>query len=126
MNSLIVRNEVFGQENLIFLQDVYDHIVRITDSVDTYRDLLSNAMETYLSVTSNILAENSNQLNITMQTLTSWSIIIGSGAVITSVYSMNVKGIPLARGEHGFESVMMVMFGVAIALLAIFRRKRWV
>lgn len=126
VNSLIVRDEVFGQDNLIFLQDVYDHIVRITDSVDTYRDLLSNAMETYLSVTSNLLAENSNKLNITMQTLTSWSIMIGCGAVITGVYGMNVDSIPLAHGRHGFASVMLVMFGVAAALFAVFRRKRWV
>ncbi|HEY3414757.1 MAG TPA: magnesium transporter CorA family protein [Armatimonadota bacterium] len=126
VNSLVVRDEVFGRDNLIFLQDVYDHIVRITDSVDTYRDLLSNAMETYLSVTSNLLAENSNKLNVTMQTLTSWSIIIGSGAVITGVYGMNVEGIPFRHGQHGFVSVMLVMFGVAIALAGLFRRKGWI
>lgn len=126
VNTLMVRDEVFSSGNVIFMQDVYDHLVRITDSVDTYRDLLSNAMESYLSVTSNELAENSNRLNVTMQVLTSWSIIIGCSAFITGVYGMNVEGIPFAHSSHGFLSTVAIIAGVSIALLAMFRRKGWV
>jgi magnesium transporter len=126
VNTLMVRDQVFSAGNVIFMQDVYDHIVRITDSVDTYRDLLSNAMETYLSVTSNELAENSNRLNITMQILTSWSIIIGCAAFITGVYGMNVEGIPFAHSHHGFGATTMLIAGATLALLGVFRRKGWV
>lgn len=126
VNTLMVRDELFSSGNVIFMQDVYDHIVRITDSVDTYRDLLSNAMETYLSVTSNELAENSNRLNVTMQILTSWSIIIGCAAFVTGVYGMNVEGIPFAHSHHGFLSTILIIAGVSVALLTMFRRKGWV
>ena len=46
---------IFERNSILYLQDVYDHIVRITDSIDTYRDLLSSALDAFLSVQSNRL-----------------------------------------------------------------------
>ena len=70
LNVLIRRDlPIFEQHTLVYFQDVYDHVVRITDSIDTYRDLLSSALDSYLSM-------QSNHLNITVQTLTSVSIIL--------------------------------------------------
>lgn len=126
VNALQRHDGFFSEANDIYFQDIYDHIVRITDSVDTYRDLLSNAMETYLSVTSNQLAQSSNRLNETMQTLTSWSIMIGCGALITGALGMNVGGIPLANHRHGFLNVALVIVGIMLALLGVFRHKKWV
>ena len=60
---------IFNDHTLVYFQDVYDHVTRITDSIDTYRDLLSSAMDSFLSM-------QSNRLNITVQTLTSASIIL--------------------------------------------------
>lgn len=126
VNALQRHDGFFSRDNDIYFQDVYDHIVRITDSVDTYRELLGNAMETYLSVSSNQLAQSSNRLNETMQTLTSWSIMIGCGALITGAFGMNVGGIPFAEHGHGFLRVALVIGGIMIALLGLFRRKKWV
>ena len=55
--NVLIRREVpiFERNSILYLQDVYDHIVRITDSIDTYRDLLSSALDAFLSVQSNRL-----------------------------------------------------------------------
>ena len=54
------------------MQDVYDHIVRVTDNIDTYRDLLSSALDSYLSL-------QSNHLNQIVKVLTIASIILMAG-----------------------------------------------
>jgi magnesium transporter len=125
-NTLLRHGEMFDPQNTVFFQDLYDHTVRITDSADTYRDLLGNAMEAHLSVTSNQLAAASNRLNVTMQTLTAWSIILGSGAVITGFYGMNVHGLPGASGDRGVLWAVGLMLFATLALLMVFRKKKWV
>lgn len=125
-NTLMRHGEMFDAANSVYFQDLYDHTVRITDSADTYRDLLGNAMEAHLSVTSNQLAEASNRLNITMQTLTAWSIIIGAGAVITGFYGMNVKGLPGAEAAHGVIWSTAVIVVIAFMLWLMFRRRKWI
>lgn len=126
VNVLLRHDDLFGAESSVFFQDLYDHTVRVTDSVDTYRDLLSNAMDTYLSATSNLMAESANRLNVVMQTLTAWSIILGSGTFIAGIYGMNVEGLPLAARGWGFLFASGLCLLVAGALFALFRRKRWI
>lgn len=125
-NTLMRHGEMFDPANAVFFQDLYDHTVRITDSADTYRDLLGNAMEAHLSVTSNKLAEASNRLNTTMQTLTAWSIIIGAGAVTTGFYGMNVHGLPGAETAHGVLWSTAALLVIAFLLWLMFRRKKWI
>jgi len=70
------QREVFNQltrhefpfiraENLVYFRDVYDHLLRITEELDSLRDILSSALEVHL-------ASTSNQLNLTMKRLTAW------------------------------------------------------
>src|SRR5207244_7475316 len=102
LNVLTRRDiPIFEQHTLVYFQDVYDHIVRITDSIDTYRDLLSSALDSFLSM-------QSNRLNITVQTLTSVSIILMSIATFTGWYGMNFENLPelhsaLRSEEHPSE-----------------------
>jgi magnesium transporter len=125
-NTLLRHGEMFDPQNIVFFQDLYDHTVRITDSADTYRDLLGNAMEAHLSVTSNQLAEASNRLNVTMQTLAAWSILLGAGAVITGFYGMNIHGLPGAAASRGVWWPVVVMGLCTVVLLLVFRRKKWI
>lgn len=125
VNAIVRHDESTPDPDAIYLRDVYDHLNRITDAVDTYRDLLSNVMDAYLSVTSNRLAESANKLNVIMQTLTSWSIILGSGTLITGFYGMNVSKLPLAQSRFSYEIVLGLCLLVGGLLYGMFRRKRW-
>jgi magnesium transporter len=117
LNVLIRRDlPIFEEHTLIYFQDVYDHVVRITDSIDTYRDLLSSALDSFLSM-------QSNRLNITVQTLTSVSIMLMSIAAVTGWYGMNFHNMP--ELENGYPVVIVGVTILVILEWIFFKRKGW-
>ena len=96
----------------------YDHIVRVTDSIDTYRDLLSSALDSYLSL-------QSNKLNQIMKLLTMASIVLMSGALIAGIYGMNFRYMPELDQPWGYPFALGLMAAVSLALIAYFWRKKW-
>jgi magnesium transporter len=109
---------IFTGQTLIYFQDVYDHVVRITDSIDTYRDLLSSAIDLYLSM-------QSNRLNITVQTLTAASIILMALSLIAGIYGTNFDNIPELHWTYGYFGMLIAMALVAMLLYFFFKRKGW-
>ncbi len=119
MNVLVRRDSpVFGAETIVYFQDVYDHILRVTDAVDTYRDLLSSALDAYLSVTS-------NRLNQVMRTLTASSIILMSMTLVASVYGMNFVHMPELSWQLGYAWALGLMLSIGLVILGVFRRIDW-
>ena len=119
MNVLVRRDSpVFGAETIIYFQDVYDHILRVTDAVDTYRDLLSSALDAYLSVTS-------NRLNQVMRTLTASSIILMSMTLVASIYGMNFVRMPELEWRLGYAWALGLMATIGVAVYTVFRRSDW-
>jgi magnesium transporter len=119
MSTLARRDvELLGQESSVYFQDVFVHVLRVTDAIDTYRDLLSGALDVYLSVTS-------NNLNQVMRTLTSWSIILMTGALIAGIYGMNYRLLPYDTWKHGFIFAILFMAILGGGLFAMFKRIRW-
>lgn len=119
MNVLVRRDSpVFGAETIVYFQDVYDHILRVTDAVDTYRDLLSSALDAYLSVTS-------NRLNQVMRTLTASSIILMSMTLVASVYGMNFVHMPELSWQLGYAWALGLMLSIGFVILGVFRRIDW-
>lgn len=118
--NILTRRDlpIFEQKTLVYFQDIYDHITRITDSIDTYRDLLSSALDSFLSM-------QSNRLNITVQTLTSVSIILMSVSAITGWYGMNFANMPELSTQYGYLVVIAVVAVVVIVEYFFFKRKRW-
>lgn len=101
----------------IYLQDVYDHILRTLDTVDTYRDMLAGDLDAYLSAVS-------NNLNKTMKTLTAISAVLMTSSLITGFYGMNVNypGRDTEAGWLWSAGLMLVSGG---AIIAAFRRLDW-
>jgi len=98
-----------------YYQDVYDHIVRVMDEIDTFRDLTSNVIDAHL-------AAASNRLNEVMKQLTSMATVLLVLSVITSFFGMNFDLIPF--GSIGlFWSAMTVMAVSGGLLFVYFRRK---
>ena len=119
LNVLIRRDlPIFDAHTIVYFQDVYDHIVRITDSIDTYRDLLSSALDSYLSM-------QSNRLNVTVQTLTSVSIMLMSVSAITGWYGMNFVFMPELNSRLGYPAVMLAVVVIVIVEFIFFKRKGW-
>jgi len=119
LNVLLRRQlPIFALEDMAYLQDVYDHIVRVTDSIDTYRDLLSSALDSYLSL-------QSNKLNQIMKTLTIASIILMTAAMITGFYGQNFKFFPSMDWRIGSFWSLILIAAATLALVVYFRRKKW-
>jgi magnesium transporter len=119
MNTLTRRDiELLGPDTAVYFQDVYDHLIRVTDAIDTYRDLLGGALDAHLSVIS-------NDLNQVMRTLTAWSIILMSLALIAGIYGMNFVLTPSSDWTLSFEVVVTGMAALGLALFAMFKRINW-
>ncbi len=120
MNVLLrPGSPVLGDETSAYFQDVYDHILRIIDAIDIDRDLLSSALDAYLSVTS-------NRLNQTMKTLTASSIILMTMTLVAGVYGMNFVHMPELTWEFGYAWALALMAAIAVVFIVIFRRIDWI
>jgi magnesium transporter len=102
-----------------FYRDVYDHLVRVVDLSESYRDLISGSLEAYLSVVS-------NRLNEIMKVLTIFSAIMLPLTFIAGVYGMNFDNMPELHSRWGYYTVWAIMIVVAIAMLLFFRRRGWI
>lgn len=108
------------QRNLLmYYRDVYDHLVRISDLTESYRDLLSSVLDAHLTAIS-------NRLNEVMKVLTIIATIMMPLTLITSIYGMNFPHMPLLDAPAGFWVVMGMMGVLTLAMLAAFRRAGWI
>jgi magnesium transporter len=117
---VLARQEIhlFDRKIAVYFQDVYDHVVRVTDAIDIYQDLLTNALESYLSLVN-------NNLNQVMKTLTSLTVMLVVPTLIAGIYGMNFDNMPELHWEFGYPFALLMMATSAGALFIYFRRKRW-
>jgi magnesium transporter len=101
-----------------YFRDVYDHLIRISDLVDSYRDLLSGAMDTHLSVTS-------NRLNQVMKQLTIIATVFMPLTFLTGFFGQNFAWLVQRIGSGAaFWAVGVGAELVALVLLYMFMRRR--
>ena len=105
-------------ETQLYYRDVYDHTIRITESVDTTRDLLAGVLETYLSQTSNRMNKVMKQLSI-VATIALPLVVIGG------IFGMNFSMMPLTHDAWGFYIALTLMGAVSVVILAWLHRNRW-
>ncbi len=131
--SALARRDlpVVGEATAPYFQDVYDHVIRVTDQIDAYRELLSGVLEAYLTMGSSRQAEASNDLNRTVRRLTAFSIILMTVTLIAGIYGMNFNpeaspwNMPELNASFGYPGALLLMVLVGALLAAVFRRKRW-
>jgi magnesium transporter len=120
------QREVFNQltrhdfpfmrpEYLVYFRDVYDHLIRIIEELDSLRDILSSMLEIYL-------ASTSNQLNATMKRLTAWGTIFIVVTAIAGIYGMNFKYMPELEWRYGYFAILALMTGISIGLYLYFKK----
>jgi magnesium transporter len=102
----------------IYFKDIYDHIIAIIDTVETFRDMLSGMLDIYLSTIS-------NRLNEVMKVLTIIATIFMPLTFIAGVYGMNFKYIPELEWRWGYFGVWGIMLVIAMLMLRYFKKKKW-
>jgi magnesium transporter len=112
------ESELMTPATLVYLRDAHDHIVRVIDTVETYRDLLSGMIDLYMT-------SQSNRMNEVMKTMTIITTIFVPLTFIVGVYGMNFDIMPELQTEFGYYVVWLVMIIIVVLLFIFFRVKKW-
>ena len=104
--------------SVLYFRDVYDHAVQVIDTIETYRDMLSGMLDIYLS-------SISNRMNEVMKVLTVIATIFMPLTFLAGVYGMNFKYMPELEWRWGYFALWGLMTVIAVFMLIIFRRKKW-
>jgi len=107
------------QQHLIYFRDVYDHMFRISETIDVDRDQMTGTMEAYLSVVA-------NRTNEIMKVLTIFSALMLPLTLIAGIYGMNFEHMPELRWIHGYPFALGLMLVVAIGMLGLFWLRGWI
>jgi magnesium transporter len=112
------ETELIRPSTDVYLRDVHDHTVRVIDTVETYRDLISGMMDIYLSSVS-------NRMNEVMKVLTIITTIFVPVTFIAGIYGMNFDYMPELHSKWGYPLTWAVMIAIIVSLLVYFRKKKW-
>ncbi|HMA53742.1 MAG TPA: magnesium/cobalt transporter CorA [Acidobacteriota bacterium] len=102
----------------VFLRDLYDHAIQVIDTVESFREMLSSMVETYLS-------SLSNRMNEIMKVLTIISTIFIPITFLVGLYGMNFVHFPELKWRWGYAFVWLLIVGSVAGMFAFFRRKKW-
>ena len=113
-----VQSELIDKSTRRYINDLQDHTVYIAESINTFRDMLTNLENTYHA------GQNARMTQV-MKLLTIISTIFIPLTFVVGVYGMNFDHMPELRWKYGYPMVMGSMTVIAGLMLLWFRRKRW-
>ncbi|MFN8473962.1 MAG: magnesium/cobalt transporter CorA [Anaerolineae bacterium] len=110
--------EVIAPEIHVYFRDVYDHVVRANEMVDTLRELLATALEANFS----LISIHQNEV---MKRFAGWAAIIAIPTMIAGIYGMNFEQMPELGWSYGYPAVISVTVTLCVALYLYFRHAHW-
>jgi magnesium transporter len=120
INSLERADSTLISESTgIYFKDIYDHIIAIIDTVETFRDMLSGMLDIYLSSVS-------YKLNEVMKVLTIIATIFMPLTFLAGVYGMNFKYMPELEWPWGYFACLGVMLLITLIMILYFKKKKWI
>jgi magnesium transporter len=120
-NQLTNRDSKFIKpDRVVYFRDVYDHLIRLTDELDSYRELVSTTLDIYLSQVNNNLSE-------IMKRLTGVTVVLATIAAISGIFGMSEAGLAFQFQEAtGFWLVTAMAITIAAVVYLFFRRRGWI
>lgn len=101
-----------------YIQDLYDHIIQVSESIDLYREMIWGLMDMHMNILS-------NRMNEVMKVLTIMATIFIPLTFIAGIYGMNFENMPELHTRYGYFVLLGVMVVIFIFMLIYFRRKKW-
>lgn len=102
----------------LYIRDVYDHIIQILDIIESYRDILTGMLDTYLS-------SISNKTNDVMKVLTIFSTMFIPLTFLAGIYGMNFRYFPELNLYWAYPAFWGITIFIIVLMLGYFRRKKW-
>jgi magnesium transporter len=106
------------QEAAPFFRDVADHVVRVTETIETLDGLLSTAFDAHL-------ARISVEQNEDMRKISAWVAIAAVGTLVAGIYGMNFDNMPELHWRYGYFASLVVMAGSGVVLYRLFKKSGW-
>lgn len=118
--SAILRSEspLIHKKIHIYFRDVYDHVLRITEAIESYRDILTGLLDIYISSVS-------NKMNEVMKVLTVFASIFIPLTFIAGIYGMNFEYMPELKWKWAYPTLWVAFITITVASLIYFKRKKW-
>jgi magnesium transporter len=106
--------------HIVYYRDVYDHLIRVTDELDNYRDLVSGTLDIYVSIVN-------NDLSRIMKRLTGVTVILAGIGAVAGIFGMSEAGAVFRGAEaRGFWLVTLGVVLLALAAAALLRKIDWI
>jgi magnesium transporter len=120
-NQLTNRDiALIDPEELVYFRDVYDHVIRLTDEMDNYRELASSTLDVYLT-------QVNNNLSVIMKRLTGVTVILAGIGAVAGIFGMSEAGSAFSGAEAiGFWLITIVTVVGATLAAVILRRIGWI
>jgi magnesium transporter len=112
------ESSLIHESTTIYLRDVYDHTIRIIETVETFRDIVSGMVDIYISSVS-------NKMNEVMKVLTIIATIFIPLTFIAGIYGMNFEYMPELGWRWGYPLLWLIMVAIGILMFVYFRKKHW-
>jgi len=112
------ENPIMDKSTDPYLMDVYEHVIQVMDTTETFREILSNIFDIYLTGVS-------NRMNEIMKVLTIISTIMLPLTLIVGLYGMNFEHMPELKWQYGYPVVLTLMVTLALVMLSFFKKKKW-
>ncbi|MGW8209415.1 MAG: CorA family divalent cation transporter, partial [Syntrophobacteria bacterium] len=111
--STLIKEDV-----LVYVRDVYDHVIQAIDTIETFRDMLSAMLDIYLSSVG-------NRMNQVMKVLTIIATIFIPMTFLAGIYGMNFKYMPELEWKYAYLVFWLVVVTVFIIMISLFKKKKW-
>jgi magnesium transporter len=120
-NQLTNRDEeLIDEEEIIYFRDIYDHVIRLTDELDNYRELAAATLDVYLT-------QVNNNLSVIMKRLTGVTVILAGIGAVAGIFGMSEAALALGNGEgRGFWIITGFILALAALAAIILRRINWI
>lgn len=112
------RTTLIDEEIQLYFRDVHDHTVRLNESTDTLREMLTAAMTVNLSLVT-------VQQGETVKRLGAWAALLAAPTLIASWYGMNFTHMPELAGRYSYWILIGVMAAICLVLYGMFKRAKW-
>jgi magnesium transporter len=120
LNKLVRRDvPLIDDQVIIYMSDVYDHMLRVLDWLDSYRDMLTTLFDVQLAI-------QSHRLDRVIRTLTSSSIMLMVATLIAGIYGMNFVHMPELEWTIGYPLALLMMMVSSVGLYFMFKRRGWI
>jgi len=100
-------------------RDVEDHVIRVTERADGFRQILQNALTVHTALVG-------RQQNDEVKKISGWAAILFAPTLVGTIYGMNFRVMPELHWALGYPFALLLMLGMGVGLYVVFKRKGWI